>query len=155
MPALIVVGCAGTPAREHVANRNQFRESRSSQSRHTHFSNLRPPCHHRGHLAVGASGKVGDMSVTVVDDSMESRYEARIDGELVGLSQYELTADTIVFLHTVVRQEYEGQGVGSAIARFALDDARARGLLVRPLCPYIRGWLGRHPEYSDLLSSSG
>jgi uncharacterized protein len=95
------------------------------------------------------------MSVTVVDDSMESRYEARIDGELVGLSQYELTADTIVFLHTVVRQEYEGQGVGSAIARFALDDARARGLLVRPLCPYIRGWLGRHPEYGDLLSASG
>ncbi len=45
MPALIVVGCAGTPAGEHVANRNQFRECRSSQSRHTHFSNLRPRCH--------------------------------------------------------------------------------------------------------------
>jgi uncharacterized protein len=96
---------------------------------------------------------VGDMSVTVVDDSMESRYEARLDGELVGISQYELTSDTIVFLHTVVRQEYEGRGVGSAIARFALDDARARGLRVRPLCPYIRGWLGRHPEYGDLISA--
>ena len=95
------------------------------------------------------------MSVTVVDDSMESRYEARIDGELVGLSQYELTADTITFLHTVVRQEYEGQGVGGAIARFALDDARARGLRVRPLCPYIRGWLDRHPEYGDLISAGG
>jgi predicted GNAT family acetyltransferase len=102
-----------------------------------------------------ASGTVGDMSVTVADNPMESRYEAQIDGVLVGVSQYELTADTIVFLHTVVRQENEGQGVGGAIARFALDDARARGLQVRPLCPYIRAWLARHPEYGDLISTSG
>ena len=90
------------------------------------------------------------MSVTVADNSMENRYEARLDGAVVGVSQYELTADAIVFLHTVVAEEHEGQGVGSAIARYALDDARARGLRVRPLCPYIRGWLVRHPEYADL-----
>jgi uncharacterized protein len=95
------------------------------------------------------------MSVTVDDNPMENRYEARIDGTVVGVSQYELTADTIVFLHTVVAQEHEGQGVGSAIARYALDDARARGLSVRPLCPYIRAWLQRHPEYSDLIHTPG
>jgi uncharacterized protein len=95
------------------------------------------------------------MSVTVDDNPMENRYEARIDEALVGVSQYELTADTIVFLHTVVAQEYEGQGVGSAIARYALDDARARGLSVRPLCPYIRGWLQRHAEYADLIRTPG
>ena len=95
------------------------------------------------------------MSVTVADNPIASRHEARIDGKLAGVSEYELTADTIVFLHTVVRQDYEGQGVGGAIARFALDDARARGLQVRPLCPYIRGWLDRHPEYGDLISTSG
>jgi uncharacterized protein len=95
------------------------------------------------------------MSVIVDDNPMENRYEARIDGALVGISQYELTADTIVFLHTVVAQEYEGQGVGSAIARYALDDARARGLSVRPLCPYIRGWLQRHHEYADLIRTAG
>ena len=95
------------------------------------------------------------MSVTVDDNPIESRYEASIDGALVGVSQYELTPDTIVFLHTVVAQEYEGQGVGGAIARYALDDARARGLTVRPLCPYIRGWLQRHPEYADLIHTPG
>ena len=95
------------------------------------------------------------MSVTVDDNPIESRYEASIDGALVGVSQYELTPDTIVFLHTVVAQEYEGQGVGSAIARYALHDARARGLTVRPLCPYIRGWLQRHPEYADLIHTPG
>jgi uncharacterized protein len=94
------------------------------------------------------------MSVTVADNPMESRYEAWLDGEVVGISQYELTDDAIVFLHTVVGEEYEGQGVGSAIARYALDDARARGLRVRPLCPYIKGWLERHPEYADLIRAS-
>jgi predicted GNAT family acetyltransferase len=91
------------------------------------------------------------MSVVVADDPMENRYEARVDGALAGVSQYELTSDSIVFLHTVVAEQYEGQGVASAIARYALDDARARGLQVRPLCPYIRGWIGRHPEYADLV----
>ena len=91
------------------------------------------------------------MSVTVEDNPMVSRYEARINGALAGISEYELTPDTIVFLHTVVAQKYEGQGVGGAIARYALDDARARALNVRALCPFIRSWLGRHHEYSDLI----
>jgi uncharacterized protein len=91
------------------------------------------------------------MTVVVADDPMASRYEARIDGKLVGVSEYELTDDTIVFLPTVVAEEYEGRGVGGAIARYALDDARARGLHVRALCPFIRGWMERHPQYSDLI----
>jgi predicted GNAT family acetyltransferase len=94
------------------------------------------------------------MTVVVADNLMENRYEARLDGALAGVSEYELAADTIVFLHTVVAEEYEGQGVASAIARYALDDARARGLHVRPLCPYIRGWIERHPEYADLVMRS-
>jgi predicted GNAT family acetyltransferase len=96
------------------------------------------------------------MSVTVDDNPLVSRYEARIDGALAGISEYDLTDDnTIVFLHTVVAQKYEGQGVGGAIAKYALDDARARGLRVRALCPFIRSWLGRHHEYSDLISPAG
>jgi uncharacterized protein len=95
------------------------------------------------------------MSVTVSDNPMASRYEARIDGALAGICEYELTPDTIIFLHTVVAEEYEGQGVGTAIARYALDDARARDLHVRPLCPFIRGWMQRHPEYADLIPATG
>ena len=101
------------------------------------------------------SGTVGDYERDSRRQPDGEPYEARIDGELVGISQYELTADTIVFLHTVVAEEYEGQGVGSAIARYALDDARARGLQVRPLCPFIRGWMERHPEYADLVRATG
>jgi len=95
------------------------------------------------------------MNVAVVDNTMGNRYEARVDGVLAGVSEYELTTDTIIFLHTVVAEEYEGRGVGTAIARDALDDARARGLYVRALCPFIRGWMERHPEYSDLIRPPG
>ena len=93
-----------------------------------------------------------NMSVTVEDNPLVSRYEARVDGALAGVSEYELTDDTIIFLHTVVAEKYEGQGVGGAIARYALDDTRTRRLQVRALCPFIRGWMERHPEYSDLIS---
>jgi uncharacterized protein len=119
---------------------------------HHHFGATQSPVS-TGTLIVLAQWAT--MSVTVDDNPIDNRYEARIDGTIVGVSQYELTADTIVFLHTVVAQEYEGQGVGSAIARYALDDARARGLSVRPLCPYIRAWLQRHPEYADLIRTPG
>jgi predicted GNAT family acetyltransferase len=95
------------------------------------------------------------MSVTVDDNPMDSRYEARVDDALAGVCEYELTTDTIVFLHTVVAQKYEGQGVGTALARYALDDARDRGLHVRALCPFIRGWMARHPEYNDLIKAAG
>jgi predicted GNAT family acetyltransferase len=98
---------------------------------------------------------VGKVSVTVVDNPTDSRFEARVDGTLAGVSEYELTSDTIIFLHTQVAEKYEGQGVGSEIARYALDDARARGLYVRPLCPFIRGWLKRHSEYDDLVRAAG
>lgn len=102
-----------------------------------------------------SSGTVSDMSVTVVDNPTESRIEARVEGTFAGMSEYELTSDTIIFLHTQVAERYEGQGVGSEIARYALDDARARGLYVLPLCPFIRQWLKRHPEYDDLIRAAG
>ena len=95
------------------------------------------------------------MSVTVVDNLAEARYEGRVDGVLAGVSEYELLSDTIVFLHTHVDDQYEGQGIGSDIARYALDDARARGIYVRPLCPFIRRWMKRHPEYDDLIRAAG
>jgi len=97
---------------------------------------------------------VGKVSVTVVDSPTDSRFEALVDVTLAGVSEYELTSDTIIFLHTQVAEKYEGQGVGSETARYALDDARARGLYVRPLCPFIRGWMKQHSEYDDLIRAA-
>ncbi|WP_395691726.1 GNAT family N-acetyltransferase [Nocardioides sp.] len=81
-----------------------------------------------------------------------ARYEARIDGELAGFAQYQLTDELVVFTHTEVDERFEGRGVGSAIARYALDDVRRGGSRrVLPLCPFIKAWIGKHPDYADLL----
>lgn len=80
------------------------------------------------------------------------RYEARLDGELAGFAEFQLTDELIVFTHTEVLPAYEGRGVGSALARAALDDVRARGdRKVLPLCPFISGWIGKHPDYQPLV----
>jgi uncharacterized Fe-S cluster protein YjdI/predicted GNAT family acetyltransferase len=82
----------------------------------------------------------------------KDRYEAHIDGKLAGFAEYQLTHDLIVFTHTEVDEQFEGLGVGSVLARFALDDVRARGdRKVLPLCPFINGWIARHRDYADLV----
>ena len=92
------------------------------------------------------------MSVETTRNDAESRYEAHVDGELAGFAEYVLDGDRIVFTHTEVEDQCEGEGIGSTLARFALDDVRGRGgLRVVPRCPFIRAWIGKHPDYQDLL----
>ena len=79
------------------------------------------------------------------------RYEARIDGELAGFAEYQLTDELVVFTHTEVDDRFEGQGVGSALARYGLDEVRASGRRALPLCPFIKGWIDKHPDYADVV----
>ena len=84
-----------------------------------------------------------------------SRYEGHLDGELAGFAEYRLGDGVVTFTHTEVDDRFEGRGVGSALARFALDDVRADGSRrVVPLCPFIKRWIDRHPEYADLVSGA-
>ena len=90
--------------------------------------------------------------VEVTHNEAEHRYEARVGGELAGSAYYDTADDLIVFTHTEVDDAFEGKGVGSALAKSALDDVRADGRRkVVPRCPFIKGWIERHPDYQDLL----
>jgi len=81
-----------------------------------------------------------------------SRYEAHLDGALAGFADYKLTNSLIVFPHTEVDPAFGGQGVGGAIVQFALDDVRAAGThKVMPVCPFVKAWIERHPDYADLV----
>jgi predicted GNAT family acetyltransferase len=91
--------------------------------------------------------------VEVHDNPAESRVEARVDGELAGFAAYVDRGATRVFTHTEVDPAYGGHGVGGAIARGALDEARASGLTVVPRCPFIKGWIDKHPDYADLIAT--
>ncbi|MEU3519894.1 GNAT family N-acetyltransferase [Streptomyces sp. NPDC006654] len=93
------------------------------------------------------------MTVKVVDAPEAHRYEARVDEgpEVAGFAEYIRTAKLIAFVHTEVAPAHEGLGIGSALARTSLDEARAAGLRVLAICPFYAGWIDRHPEYADLL----
>jgi predicted GNAT family acetyltransferase len=93
---------------------------------------------------------MSDVQVTKNPD--QERYEARIEGALAGFAEYALDGDRVVFTHTEVGDAYEGKGVGSALAKFALDDVRATGKRAVPRCKFIAGWIDRHPDYADLVA---
>ena len=93
------------------------------------------------------------MNFTVSDVPERERFEARTDdGELAGVLTYQLTGGIIAYTHTKVEEPYEGHGAGSALARAAMDDARNKGRVVVPLCPFLKGWLDEHHEYDKLIA---
>jgi len=89
--------------------------------------------------------------VVVKDNPSESRFEAWLEDELAGFADYQLRPGQIVFTHTEVDDRFEGMGVGSALARGALDSVRPTLLGVVPLCPFIKGYIDKHAEYQDLV----
>lgn len=92
-------------------------------------------------------------ALSVTDNPSERRFEVTVDGVLAGFAQYRLHGDTTVFTHTEIEPAFEGQGVGGALARGALDDVRRRGGRVVAQCPFIAAWIERHPAYQDLLAA--
>ena len=90
--------------------------------------------------------------MTFTDNAEASRYELIIDGVVAGYVEYHDRGNRRSLNHTVVKPAYEGQGLGSKLARGALDDARARGFDVLPYCPFIRSYIDRHRDtYVDLV----
>jgi predicted GNAT family acetyltransferase len=93
-----------------------------------------------------------DHAIEVADNPAAERYEVKVDGRLAGFAEYRRRPGRIVFTHTEVDDEFEGQGLGSRLIRGALDEARAAGVSIVPRCPFVAGYITRHPEYRDLVA---
>jgi len=91
------------------------------------------------------------MATAVHDVPERTRYEVTVDDHLAGFAVYRDVEGVRVFTHTEVFDAYEGQGVGSALARGALDEVRARGGRLVAQCPFIAGYIERHDAYRDLV----
>ena len=83
----------------------------------------------------------------VRDDSERHRYVVAVDGEDAGSAYYSVRDGVVVFTHTEVDDRWEGQGVGSALARGALEDVVGSGGTFVARCPFIAAYVERHPEY--------
>ena len=87
----------------------------------------------------------------VLDNPDEGRYEAWLDGEPAGLIAYIAHDGWLMVDHTEVFEAFEGKGIGSRLAKAALDDLQARGMHVNPQCPFVSGYIHKHPEYKPLV----
>ncbi len=88
----------------------------------------------------------------VIDNRDANRYEIRL-GDDLALVTYRRRGSTIALIHTEVPKALEGHGMAARLAKHALDEARTNGLDVIPFCPYVSAYIGRHPEYADIVAT--
>ncbi len=90
--------------------------------------------------------EINPDTLEVVHLPEEDRFEIRLDGHVAELT-YSLLGSTILFTHTGVPPALEGQGIGSKLAKAGLEYARANGLKIQSVCPFVPRYLQRHLEY--------
>jgi uncharacterized protein len=90
------------------------------------------------------------MSEGIRNNTALDRFELEVDGQLA-VAYYRMTPGVITFVHTEVPQALSGRGIATKLIRGALEMVRGQGLKVVPQCPFVSAFMGKHPEYSDLL----
>ncbi|CTQ33173.1 GNAT family N-acetyltransferase [Jannaschia rubra] len=92
-----------------------------------------------------------DIEITREESETKGRYGALVDGHEAEMTWSRAGAATIIIDHTAVPGALRGRGVGQALVRRAVEDARAEGRRIVPLCPFARAQIARHPQWQDVL----
>ena len=90
----------------------------------------------------------------IEDNAAAGRFEINIQGA-TAYQEYSRGPAELVLVHTEVPSALSGRGLASQLTRHGLELARCEGLRVTLVCPFALGWVGRHPEYQDLLDRPG
>lgn len=88
--------------------------------------------------------------VQVINNTDTHRFEVTLDGE-TAFAEYQILEEGLLLPHTVVPDAFAGKGVGSALAVTALSYARDHGMKVLPRCPFIAGYIKKHPEWHSIV----
>ena len=107
--------------------------------------------------ALGYIGGMADATISVTHLAERERYRADLaDDELgsveVGYIDYTTDGDNLALTHTVVFDQWGGRGFAAELVKQVLDDIRANGRHVVPVCSYVASYLDKHPEYADLVA---
>lgn len=84
------------------------------------------------------------------DNADAKRYELAVDGE-VAVVTYNLSPPNLMITETLVPERLEGRGIASRLTKHVLADAKARGLLILPVCPFFSSYLQKHPEHAEAV----
>lgn len=91
------------------------------------------------------------MTDVIRDNTATQRYELPLEGGVVAYVPYRREGGVVTLPYSEVPPQFAGQGVGSRMVKLVLDDIRARGEKVVPLCSFIARYVREHPEYADLV----
>jgi predicted GNAT family acetyltransferase len=92
------------------------------------------------------------VNLVVKDNTVEDRFELFANGMPAGVLAYRMEGEKYALVHTEVDPEFEGRGMGSALISRTLDQIRATGHAIVPICPFVSSFLQGHPEYLDLVT---
>lgn len=85
------------------------------------------------------------------EGASKGRYIVRLDGHEAEMTYSRAGERTLIIDHTGVPDALRGRGIGKALVRRGVEDARREGRVIIPLCPYAKGQIARHPEWQDVL----
>ena len=91
------------------------------------------------------------MAYKIEHNKSKKRFETTVD-DYLSVLEYKLFDEGIIFTHTGVPEELEGMGIGSALAKTALDYAIDNHMKIIPICPFVKYYIGKHPEYQIYIS---
>ncbi|MCG8582798.1 MAG: N-acetyltransferase [Bacteroidales bacterium] len=84
------------------------------------------------------------------DNEEQKRYELQVEGQ-TALIEYIKAKGTIFLTHTEVPSALEGKGIGSRMLLQALVDIKQKDMTLVPLCPFVAGYLKKHPAWKELV----
>ena len=91
------------------------------------------------------------MHTQVRHDPDGRRFTIALDGQDIGFAEYVMKGGRYLFVHTEIDPEFGGRGLGTILARDAMDVVRQERAHIVPLCPFIAHWIDEHPDYADLV----
>lgn len=94
------------------------------------------------------------MQTNVIHAAQQQRYEIWTDGELAGYTEYHPYKGALAFIHTEIDDRFQGKGLASTLVHDTLDELHRQGTSVLPFCPFVRGYIGKHREYADLVPAA-
>lgn len=95
---------------------------------------------------------MADMHILDEEKGAHGRYSVTVDGHEAEMTYSRASPHLVIVDHTAVPDALRGRGVGQALSSHAVEQARAGGWKIIPLCPFFKAQAMRHPDWNDVVN---